>query len=659
MAIAALLTLLALVQEPVPFRDLHADGKTPEEVGARLTLPDGRVVLHGPYERFHRNGKSAARGEYALGLRTGAWELRHEDGKMRARGEYVRGLEQGPWVEFHERTAKKASEGSYRAGLRTGKWTFWDRDGKKKDFPSGEWKVVEAKDAGKVRSRGAQIEGTKDGPWLHLWPNGAAQFVARFELGRLDELFFLHPDGTLDPKWLSRKSLPRELPEWAEPFVAGLPREDLPLQVTPAARARVAEWLASGAEPVEPALLAEPREHAPAAVEALRACALDTEEGLSRARRLHGLLRQLFGGVGWDWSDKEAALLARRWGSAWELLRDEDVLWQVDFDPRWRWLGHDLGSSALLRPPGLEELRDGGGRFGGRLGGARAPFPKETLARAAAWLVAQQDARDLWRGERGDEVADSALVLLVLLGDGHSHRTGEHAAAVQRGLLALRARLAEPGALAGVRAHALVTWLHAELYDIERAPGLSLIVREHAGALLERLGEDGRFAPDALEDALARFTLAYVASGRHALDEEELARLLATSADHARSAREAALPGPAARTLVGVGLLAQLFGGPRPAPEVLVPYAEWLERHPPDAQTPPEETVFGAWAAMQLGKPAAPPWIAALEGPLRSGWQADGAYKAQRTAVSRLEATCLAALTLQCWHRWPVILAQR
>lgn len=92
---------------------------------------------------------------------------------------------------------------------------------------------------------------------------------------------------------------------------------------------------------------------------------------------------------------------------------------------------------------------------------------------------------------------------------------------------------------------------------------------------------------------------------------------------------------------------------------MLVPYAEWLERHPPDAQTPPEETFLGAWAAMQLGKPAAPPWIAAIEGPLRSGWQADGTYEAQRTAVSRLEATCLAALTLQCWHRWAVILAQR
>jgi len=500
--IAALLTLLALVQEPVPFRDLHADGKTPEEVGAHLTLADGRIVLHGPYERFHRNGKSAARGEYELGLRTGPWELRHEDGKMRARGKYVRGLEEGPWVEFHERTAKKASEGSYRAGLRTGKWTFWDEDGAKRDFPTGAWKVLETKDAaGKVRARGAQIESTKDGPWLHLWPNGAAQFVARFELGRLDELFFLHPDGTLDPKWLSKKSLPRELPEWAEAFVAGLPRADLPLQVTPEARARVAEWLASGAEPGAPALVAEARLHVPAAVEALRACTLDTEEGRERARRLHLLLRQLFGGVGWDWSDKEGTLVVRRWASAWELLKDEDVLWQLDFDPRWRWLGHDLESSALLRPPGLEDLRDGGGRFGGRFGGPPAPFPKETLARAAAWLVAQQDARGLWRGERGDEVADTALVLLVLLGDGHSHRTGEHPAAVQRGLLALRARLAEPGALAGVRAHALVTWLHAELYDDERAPGLSLIVREHAGTLLERLGEDGRFSPDALEDA--------------------------------------------------------------------------------------------------------------------------------------------------------------
>lgn len=130
-------------------------GSAPPSGGERYCrklLPDGRVVRHGWYTAWYRNGGKAVEGEYRDGERTGQW-LRfwedgrrfedlsyrggklegpylswHRSGKPSAAGQYREHWQAGRWAFWHD-TGAKAAEGDYAAGFQEGRWTYWRPDG--------------------------------------------------------------------------------------------------------------------------------------------------------------------------------------------------------------------------------------------------------------------------------------------------------------------------------------------------------------------------------------------------------------------------------------------------------------------------------------------------------------------------------------------------
>lgn len=656
--LVALVTALCLSlfpQERIPFEETKASGE--RVVGGRITLEDGREVLHGPFQSFHANGKSESKGEYERGRRTGAWEFRGLDGKMLRRGQFKHGLEEGTWVHFHGGTNKKSSERTYRSGIPCGKWTFWNEEGKPLARP--EWKIEEQRDAGRVTVSGATLEGQKDGYWVYRWPNGVARFLANYGFGKLQELYFVHADGTYDPDWLSTKE--NELPEWAELRIGVAEAELAPQPATDAAREELAGWLATDGTAVPDALLERRRELIPAALEELARCDFTEAEGLARAQRLHGFLQACFGGLGWKWSESKAPLLARRWKSAWSLLADDAGAWEIDFHPRWRWLGLELEESRLGRPPQLEPVRDIGGRFGARLGGPPKGWPTEELARAGRWLVSRQGDDGLWHETPGREQADTALALLVLFGDASFPRRGTHSARVRAGVLALHERIgASDGGPLDLRSHALHLWLFSELLELEGGRGLHAEVQRLAASLLARADENGDFAADPEDDALARYALAVAYSSGCKLDKKMFARFLARTLESGRlAATSSPVPGVPAR--VGGALLVHLLTGEaRRKQEQLEPIVAWFSKNGPAPVASRFDFVFTLWAARQIGKPAWPLWESSWSA-LQGTWKKDGSHPGSGSrGESLFETTCMAALAAQALHRMPALyLVQR
>jgi hypothetical protein len=103
-------------------------GQEGVEAFCAITEPDGRVVQHGAYVRWHDPDHVAARGTYSHGKRSGAWTELDPSGALVTAGTYVDGLQQGLWRAYHPSGAPK-SEGTYERGHKTGQWMSWSADG--------------------------------------------------------------------------------------------------------------------------------------------------------------------------------------------------------------------------------------------------------------------------------------------------------------------------------------------------------------------------------------------------------------------------------------------------------------------------------------------------------------------------------------------------
>lgn len=61
-------------------------------------------------------------------VRHGEFRAFYKDGTIASEGSYVHGREDGPWKDFHD-NGKLAADGAYRAGRQHGTWKYFDIDG--------------------------------------------------------------------------------------------------------------------------------------------------------------------------------------------------------------------------------------------------------------------------------------------------------------------------------------------------------------------------------------------------------------------------------------------------------------------------------------------------------------------------------------------------
>ena len=106
------------------WREWYPDGTPRSEVAFG---PSGSRELV-PSRYWHPNGKVAAEGPCAAGVREGEWSYFDEQGTLQRRGTYRGGLRDGPWSFFRADGTPEAA-GHYAQGVRVGEWTLWDEEG--------------------------------------------------------------------------------------------------------------------------------------------------------------------------------------------------------------------------------------------------------------------------------------------------------------------------------------------------------------------------------------------------------------------------------------------------------------------------------------------------------------------------------------------------
>jgi antitoxin component YwqK of YwqJK toxin-antitoxin module len=99
---------------------------------------DGRVVARGHVERhdhtgpwtlFDERGRRVATGCFARGQPTGIWKTFAPDtGTLKERHTFVNGVLAGAAASWHA-DGRLAAAGAFAAGLRVGPWTFWHASG--------------------------------------------------------------------------------------------------------------------------------------------------------------------------------------------------------------------------------------------------------------------------------------------------------------------------------------------------------------------------------------------------------------------------------------------------------------------------------------------------------------------------------------------------
>lgn len=98
-----------------PADTLLVGGAPPYGVELSCVQRDG--VRHGPYQRWHDNGKPAATGRLERGARVGRWETYYvRSGRLESEGSYSQGLREGEWVYFYKNGRPK-ERARYSAGV--------------------------------------------------------------------------------------------------------------------------------------------------------------------------------------------------------------------------------------------------------------------------------------------------------------------------------------------------------------------------------------------------------------------------------------------------------------------------------------------------------------------------------------------------------------
>lgn len=136
-----------------PVGSVDTGGRPPDhlEFYCSRTDDEGRVVRHGPYWNFQRNGRAKSTGAYADGVMVGEWWFWDIDGNLTETGGYVAGEKDGYWVIYED--GRPAAEGTMRGGNRHGTWVAYD-------LTTGR------------TNEGVWDDGEREGTWVEYSPTG-------------------------------------------------------------------------------------------------------------------------------------------------------------------------------------------------------------------------------------------------------------------------------------------------------------------------------------------------------------------------------------------------------------------------------------------------------------------------------------------------------
>ena len=114
------------------------DGRPRREGAAKTWYDDGALRLEeswrdgerdGPFVEYHRNGRKAREGAWAMGRKDGTWTIWFEDGTVEEVSTWRAGIADGPFVAYH-RSGSKRVEGRHCGGAQCGTWRTFDERGR-------------------------------------------------------------------------------------------------------------------------------------------------------------------------------------------------------------------------------------------------------------------------------------------------------------------------------------------------------------------------------------------------------------------------------------------------------------------------------------------------------------------------------------------------
>ena len=96
-----------------------------------LSTPEGEPVNHGPYMRWHKNGRKEYQAVFVHGKKSGTTTRWHMNGRKWVEQHYVSGRKHGLCRVWDENGVMRKEE-RYDDGKPDGTWTTWNKDGKVK-----------------------------------------------------------------------------------------------------------------------------------------------------------------------------------------------------------------------------------------------------------------------------------------------------------------------------------------------------------------------------------------------------------------------------------------------------------------------------------------------------------------------------------------------
>ena len=94
-----------------------------------LKAPDGALVNHGGYTRWHDNGQKEYESTYVEGKLEGVETTWHKNGQKWVEAHYIAGQKHGPRYIWNE-SGTKVKEEHYVNGKPHGTWTSWNSSGR-------------------------------------------------------------------------------------------------------------------------------------------------------------------------------------------------------------------------------------------------------------------------------------------------------------------------------------------------------------------------------------------------------------------------------------------------------------------------------------------------------------------------------------------------
>jgi hypothetical protein len=316
---------------------------------------------------------------------------------------------------------------------------------------------------------------------------------------------------------------------------------------------------------------------------------------------------------------------------------------------------------------------------------------------ALAWLAASQSTDGRWGAARHGAGVERAvqghhrqgagarsdhgvtgLALLAFLGAGNTHRDGDHAAAVRRGVAFLVGRQRADGSLAGdaeffaaLYCHGMATIAVAEACamtgDESLRPPLERAVR-HTLAMQHPVTGGWRYAAgDRGDTSQLGWQLMVLASARNAgvggleAAESRVAQFLQSVSSGAAGGLAAYRPGERpSLTMTAEALYCRMLLGLPPDHPAAAEALDLIARTPPDRSRPNAYAwYYATLASFHAGGPQWDRWNRSLQAALlplqrRDGSAADGSWDPDPVwggHGGRVYATALAAMTLEVYYR--------